>query len=208
MKGCGKAAANCAADAGKQERLAKGDRDAVDDRLRDTGAGGNAGRKGVGLLIFIMALDPHAEGGTGLADVGSAGSGRYVVEALCGQHLGQHGNHTVMDAQQNHGGVDAAVDDAGEHTAVLKQPVDADGQLFTQPVGQRADGDQGDGGGDQDSQCGHQNDLQRTGDDLVQEALDIGCHQNGKYHRQHRGGIVDHAEGNAEEAVAGHAVGN
>ena len=47
-----------------------------------------------------------------------------------------------MDAQQNHGGVDAAVDDAGEHTAVLKQPVDADGQLFTQPVGQRADGDQ------------------------------------------------------------------
>ena len=30
----------------------------------------------------------------------------------------------------------------------------------------------------------------------------------GKYHRQHRGGIVDHAEGNAEEAVAGHAVGN
>ena len=113
-----------------------------------------------------------------------------------------------MDAQQNHGGVDAAVDDAGEHTAVLKQPVDADGQLFTQPVGQRADGDQGDGGGDQDSQCGHQNDLQRTGDDLVQEAFDIGCHQNGKYHRQHRGGIVDHAEGNAEEAVAGHAVGN
>lgn len=74
VKGCGKAAANCAADAGKQERLAKGDRDAVDDRLRDTGAGGNAGRKGVGLLIFIMALDPHAEGGTGLADAMVAGT--------------------------------------------------------------------------------------------------------------------------------------
>ena len=40
-------------------------------------------------LSLIHIFDPHAEGGTGLADVGSAGSGRYVVEARCGQHLGQ-----------------------------------------------------------------------------------------------------------------------